>query len=143
MEVRLSFNNQYMEFQGKDPANVRPPVAFLFLAQYVIKLEKNYWANPSLFNLDLSPLNMGIKPVWYGSPGNHFKTLHSSSSTSPQGPRHPCALCNSKGLESNHLALNYRCDVAKLSSPDILQIISNIKACPSCANVHEPSFNTS
>ena len=71
MEVRSSFNDQQMEFRAKDPANVRPPAAFLFLAQYVIKLETNYQENPSLFNLDLSPLNVGIKPVRYGSPGNH------------------------------------------------------------------------
>ena len=116
------------------------PATFLFLAQYVIKLEKKYWANPSLFYLDLSPLNVGIKPVWYGSPGNHSKTPHLSSSTSPQGPRHPCAFCTSKGFKSNHFALNYRWGVAKLSSPYILQIISDTKACPSCANVHEPSF---
>ena len=31
MKVRSSFNDQYMEFRGKDPASVRPPAAFLFL----------------------------------------------------------------------------------------------------------------
>ena len=30
--------------------------------------------------------------------------------------------------------------MAKFISPDILQIISDTKACSSCANVHEPSF---
>ena len=140
VEARSSFNNQYMEFRGKDPAKVRPPATFLFLAQYVIKLEKNYQANHSLFELNLSPLNVGIKPVRYGSPGYHSKTPHPSSSTSPQGPHYPCALCTSKGLESNHFALNYRCSVAKLSSPDILQIILDTKECPSCDNVHEPPF---
>ena len=63
MEVRSSFNDQYMEFRIKDHANVRPPGTFLFLAQYVIKLEKNYQSNPSLFDLDLLPMNVGIKLV--------------------------------------------------------------------------------
>ena len=52
-----------MEFRIKDHANVRPPGTFLFLAQYVIKLEKNYQSNPSLFDLDLLPMNVGIKLV--------------------------------------------------------------------------------
>ena len=55
MEVRSSFNDQFMEFRGKDPANVRPPATFLFLAKYVNKLEKNYRSNPSLFYLDRQP----------------------------------------------------------------------------------------
>ena len=42
IEVRSSFNYQFMEFQERDPANARPPATFLFLAQYVNKLEKNY-----------------------------------------------------------------------------------------------------
>ena len=41
---------------------------------------------------------------------------------------------------SDHFALNYRCRVAKLSSPDILKIISNTKVCPSCTHVHDPNF---
>ena len=38
MEVRSSFNNQFMEFRSKDPDNVRSPATFSFLAQYVNKL---------------------------------------------------------------------------------------------------------
>ena len=86
LEVRLSFKDLFTEFQGNHPANVRPPTTFLFLAQYVNKLEKNYQANPSLFDLNFSPLNVGIKLVWYGSPGNHSKTPRPSHSTSPQAP---------------------------------------------------------
>ena len=55
MEVRSSFNNQFMEFRNQDPDNVCPPATFLFLAQYVNKLEKNYQSNPSLFDLNFSP----------------------------------------------------------------------------------------
>ena len=42
MEARLSFKDQYMDFRSKDPANVRPPATFLFLALFVTKLERNY-----------------------------------------------------------------------------------------------------
>ena len=113
MEVMSSFNDQFMDFRSKDPANVRSPATFKFLAQYVNKLEKNYRSNPTIFDRNLSPMNVGIKPVRYGSPGNHSKTPHPSSNTSPQGPCHPCALCTYKGFESNHFALNYMCGVAK------------------------------
>ena len=65
------------------------------------------------------------------------------ASTSPQEPYRPCALCTSKGFQSNHFALKYRCGVAKLSSPDILQIIFDSKTCPSCAYVLNHPSNAS
>ena len=36
MEVRSSFKDQYMEFQGKDPANVRPLATFLYKGHNVV-----------------------------------------------------------------------------------------------------------
>ena len=45
-----------------------------------------------------------------------------------------------KEFKSDHFALNYRCRVAKLSSLDILKIISDTKVCPSCTHAHEPNF---
>ena len=45
-----------MEFQDIDPDNIRAPVTFQFIAQFVSKLERNYRANPSLFDLDFLPL---------------------------------------------------------------------------------------
>ena len=145
IEVRWSFNNRFMEFQEKDPPNVRPTATFLFLAQYVNKLEKNYRANPSLFDLCFLPLNVGIKPVWYRSPSNQpqrpHRPLNQPNTQFPrQPPYRPCPLCTSKGFQSAHYTLNYECRVAKLSSPDILKIISDIGASPSCANVHDPSY---
>jgi len=40
LEVRLSFNNQFTQFQELNADNVQPPTTFLFLAQYVNKLPK-------------------------------------------------------------------------------------------------------
>ena len=68
MELRSSFKDQFMEFKNQDPDNVQPPATFSFLAQYVNKLEKNYQSNPSLFDMNFSPINIGIKPVRYRSP---------------------------------------------------------------------------
>ena len=48
VEVMSSFNNQFMDFRCKDPANVRSPATFKFLSQYVNKLEKHYLSNPTL-----------------------------------------------------------------------------------------------
>ena len=42
MEVRSSFNNQFMKFRNLDPNNVQPPTTFEFLAKYVNEIEKNY-----------------------------------------------------------------------------------------------------
>ena len=76
---------------------------FLFLAQYVNKLEKNYRANPSLFYLNFSPLNMGIKPVWYRSSRNQPQNSHKPlNKPNPQPPCHPSVLCIAKGFKSNH-----------------------------------------
>ena len=92
METGANWKVLTGEFQGKDPANVRSPATFLFLAQYVIKLEKNYRSNPSLFDLNFSPMNVGIKPVCYGPPSNKPKT-----SVSPPTPllNQPAALAPS------------------------------------------------
>ena len=50
MEVMSSFNDQFLDFRSKDPAKVRFPATFKFLAQLVNKLEKNYRSNPTLFD---------------------------------------------------------------------------------------------
>ena len=42
MEVRPSFNDQFSKFRKQCLDNVRPPATFLFLAQFVEELEKNY-----------------------------------------------------------------------------------------------------
>ena len=77
LEVRLIFTNQFMEFRRQYPANVRPPACtFLFLAQFVNKLEKSYWLNPSLFNLNYSLAKREIEPLRYGHPTAMKKNLH-------------------------------------------------------------------
>ena len=68
MEMMSSFNDQFMDFRSKDPPNVRSSATFKFLSQYVNKLEKNYRSTPTLFDHNFSPMNVGIKPVRYGSP---------------------------------------------------------------------------
>ena len=62
LEVRLSFNDQFMNFRSLDPSNVRPPAMFSFLAQYVSKIKKNYRSNPSLFDLNFSLAMWALKP---------------------------------------------------------------------------------
>ena len=106
------------------------------------KLERNYRANPTLFILDFSPLNVGIKPVQYVTSGGQHQTSHRPpTKTNPQQPTQPCVLCTAKGFESNHFSLNFDCEGAKLSSPDILKLISSSKVCPSCTYLHNPSYH--
>ena len=85
-------------------------------------------------------MNKGIKPVGYGPPNAKFKPPHHSSGAPIQTPRHPCTLCTAKGFQSDHFPLNLNCGVAKLSSPDILKLISNNKVCPSCTHTHDPAY---
>ena len=49
-EVRASFNEKYMEFREIDPDNVMAPATFLFIAQFVSRVEHQYRNNPSLFD---------------------------------------------------------------------------------------------
>ena len=129
-----------MEFRDIDPAYFRAPATFQFISQFVSKVEQNYRANPSLFDLDFLPLNLGIKPVLYGTPGGQHQTSHRPSpKTNHQQLTRPCVLCSAQGFESNHFANNFACEVAKLSSPDILKLISSSKVCPSCSYLHNPS----
>ncbi len=98
-EVRPSFNDQFSKFRKQCPANVRPPATFEFLTQFVEDLEKNYRSNPYLYDLESSPLNIGVNVVRQGT-----------SKPSPQPPRtsvpqhqtppRPCAMCSIKGFEA-------------------------------------------
>ena len=130
-----------MEFRDIDPAYFRAPATFQFISQFVSKVEQNYRANPSLFDFDFSPLNVGIKPVRYGSPTSHNQTPHKHPhQPNRQKSNRPCILYSDRGFKSNHFSLNYKCGVAKLQSAEILQMISFHKLCPSCASVHDTSF---
>ena len=67
MEVRPSFNDQFSKFRKQCPDNVRPPATFLFLAQFVDELEKNYRSTPFFYDLDLTPSNVGVNVVRQGT----------------------------------------------------------------------------
>ena len=41
-------------------------------------------------------------------------------------------MCTVKGFHSDHYPLNHDCGVGKLSSPDILKVISDNSLCPTC-----------
>ena len=135
LEVRPTFNEQFTQFQEQDPDNVRPPATFSFLARYVNKLKKSYQSNPNLYDLELKSLSIGIKPV-RPAPTN---TKPKPRSSAPP-PSKPCTLCTVKGFQANHYPLNVHCGVGKLSSPDIIKIISDNHLCPSCTHQHEPYF---
>ena len=138
-EVRSEFNQKYTSFQKMNPDNILAPNTFCFLAQFVDELRENYQSDPSLYDLDLSPLSIGVKPVRYESPNT--KPKPPTSSGSPEfTPRHPCSLCTVKGFQADHFALSYKCGVGKLSSPDIQKIISENHLCPSCTLNHPPTF---
>ena len=85
-------------------------------------------------------MNVGIKPVQYGPTYAKSKPPRHSPAAFIQSPTHPCTLCNAKGFQADHFPLNLSCGVAKLSSPDILKLISDIKVCPSCTHAHDPAY---
>ena len=131
LDGRSSFNKKFMHFHSLDPSNVRPPAKFLFLAQYVNKIEKHFQSNPSLYNLDFSLANVGIKAVRYEASNAKPKHPRLPSGKNPIPPKRPCPLCTAKGFQSVHYPLNPNCGASKLSSPEILKIISDSKVCPS------------
>ena len=138
-EVRSEFNQKYTSFQKMNPDNILAPNTFCFLAQFVDELRENYQSDPSLYDLDLSPLSIGVKPVRYESPNT--KPKPPTPSGNPKfTPRHPCSLCTVKGFQADHFALSYKCGVGKLSSPDIQKIISENHLCPSCTLNHPSTF---
>jgi len=98
IEVRPSFNDQFSKFRKQCPDNVRSPATFLFLAQFVDELEKNYRSTPFLYDLDLNPSSVGINVI-----------RQEDSKPKPQPPRpadpprsyppKPCAMCSIIGFE--------------------------------------------
>ena len=63
MELRITFNDKYTMFINLDPDNNCSPAVFKFLNQYAENLNNSYKANPMLFDVGLSPMNIGVKPV--------------------------------------------------------------------------------
>ena len=139
LEVKSSFNQEYADFSDLCPANVRPPIKFTFLAQLVCKIEKNYLANPSLYDLDSVPSSIGVKLTIHEPPNSKSKPQHSASTPSAT-PRHPCFLCTVKGFQADHFALSKLCGVGKLSAPDILKLITDNHLCPSCTLNHDANY---
>ena len=107
-------------------SNLRP-----HSCSFVDKLEKNYWSNPYLYDLDLTPPSIGVKLIRQG-------TLSTPMGT----PWWPCSLCSIKGFQANHFSLSMNCGVGELSvCTDILELNSDNHLCPSCTQAHDPTFN--
>ena len=143
-EVKSSFNEKYADFRDLSPANVRPPTTFTFLAQFVCKLEKNFRANPSLYDLDQTFSYVGVKPVKIGYPNTSTRPPNQPP-RSPEAPipKRPCTLCTSKGFQDDHFPLNRYCGVAKFCSKDIISLIRDLKVCPSCTQAHDQAYKCS
>ena len=110
-KVRASFNEKYIEFWEIDPDNVMAPATFLFIAQFVSRVERQYRNNPSLFDVEFSPLNVGVNAVKCVPPTCHSCQPHQDSPkpNRPQDPLDPCPPCTITGFEDNHFPFNYRC----------------------------------
>jgi len=97
MEVRPSFNEQFSKFREQCPDNVGPPATFLFLAQFVDKLEKSYRSTPYLYDLDSSPLNVGVNVVRQGNSKSNPQPPKVPG-PQPHIPPRPSAMCTIKGF---------------------------------------------
>ena len=131
-EVRLAFNDKFQEFRAIDPSNVRSPATFQFIAQFVSDRERMYRSNPFLYDVDISPLNVGINAVKFVPQPTSSRQPRPQASTPAYKPRDPCPPCVIKGFENDHFPLSRRCGVRKLGSAEILKIISDNHFCPSC-----------
>ena len=75
-----------------------------------------------------------------GPPNTKYKPHHRPPGPSNMPPRRPCTLCSMKGFRDNHFPLNQHCTVPKLSSKNILQLISDPHVCPTCTHSHGSTF---
>jgi len=113
LEVKSSFNKKYADFIDLRPENVKSPITFEFLAKFIYKMEKNYRANPSLYDLKFSPASVGVKGTRPEPPKSNSKPQYSATT-----PRNrvlwPCSLFMIKGFQDDHFALGRICGAAKL-----------------------------
>ena len=140
LEVKSSFKEKYADFRDLCPANVRPPTTLNFLAQFVCKMEKNYRANPSLYNLEQTINCVGVKPVKYGPPNTSNRPPNQPPRNSKVQLRHSCTLCSVKGFQDDHFPLTKYCGVEKFCSKDIISLIKELKVCPTCTCAHHTGF---
>ena len=138
-EVRSSFNEQFNSFKKQNPDHILAPNTFSFLAQFVIELKGHYQDNPNLYDLDLSPASIGVKAT-RPEPHKPNSKPQYSATTSKNRVMRPCSLCTIKGFQDDHFALGRLCGAAKLSSPDILKIITDNHLCPTCTLAHDPIY---
>ena len=139
MEVRPSFNDQFSRFRKQCPDNVQPSTTFLFLAQFVDELEKNYRSTPFLYDLDLTPSSVGINVVRPAA--SKPKPQPQNPSDQPRNhPPKPCALCLAMGFEDNHFSLTRFWGAGKLSSPEILTLIADNHLCFTCTQAHGKNY---
>ena len=138
-EVRPSFNDQFSKFHKQCPANVQPPATFRFLAQFVEEFGKNYLSTPYLYDLDLSPLSVGVNVVRQGTSKPNPQPPRFSG-PQPQHPPRPCAMFSIKGFEANHYSLTSACGTGKLSSPEILKLITDNGLCFTCTQAHSVGY---
>ena len=119
IELRISF--KYSAFIDMDADNnIHSPAVFKFLNQYVENLNNSYKANPMLFDVGLSPMNIGIKPVRYEIPKKQDRNSYLPAGNNRERLRRPCPLCDIKGFESDHYPLSWRCGVKKLCFKEII-----------------------
>ena len=139
-ELRISFCDKYSAFIKLDADNnVRSPAVFKFLNDYVENLNNSYKSNPMLFEVDSSPMNIGIKPVRYETAKRQDR--NSNLPAGNNGPRKPCPLCTIKGFESDHYPLNWRCGVKVLCSKEIIKTMDDAKVCPTCCLNHQSAYS--
>ena len=90
IELRISFNDKYTAFINLDADNnIRSPAVFKFLNQYVENLNDSFKANPMLFDVGLSPMNIGMKPVRYEVPKKQERNSYLPAGNNQDRPHRP------------------------------------------------------
>ena len=141
IELHITFNDKYTAFLNLDPDNQYSPTVFKFLNQYVEDLNNSYKANPTLFDVVLSPMNIGVKAVKYKVPKKQDRNSYLPAGNDKNKNRRPCPLCTVKGFEADHYPLSWSCGVKKLCSKEIIKTIDDAEVCPSCCCTHGPGYN--
>ena len=122
IELWITFNDKYTALINLDADNnICSPAVFKFLNQYMENLNNSYKANPMLFDLGLSLMNVGMKPVCVEVLKKQERKSYTPARNNQESPRRPCPLYSIKDFESDNFPLSWRCGVRKLSSSEIIE----------------------
>ena len=116
-----------------------PMATFHFISEYITNLA-NIFTNFQLKNVETIPMiSASVKPVRIAPRTGHQAYNKPTTKFGNEKPR--CGLCTYKNFKNRHWPFSFACGVKKLSSSQIIQLLSKSNSCPTCGISHPPCGN--